>query len=259
MNKYIFILIFLTALFSSLSFNGQTVINSKTGHPSAILDMSTNSLGKTFLPPRVSLNLLTDIVTPINNPAEGLIIYNIGNNQLEGYYIFQDGIWSLLASRENSVSNAVFQRTTASNISLTNTFNGIPDFTQLFNNTFGSINISNDAITLQPGMYVVSVELNVLTSETNINSIGGTVARTHSHFYAARLWNGTVSLGGVVNSNASSNTSATLKKHVVSFSFSFTLTNTETVSFQLARRAGGTYNGDITLNNAFIHIEKSIL
>lgn len=258
--KYILnILFYCVIVTTGMVVQAQTVLNNTIGHESAVLDMSVNSQGKTFLPPRVSLGPLTDNVNPINNPAEGLIVYNIGSSQLPGFYIFQDGIWSLLASRENSVSNALLQKTTASNISLTNTFNTVPNFTQFFNNTSGSIVFSNNAITLQPGMYVVSVELNVSTSETSTNGIGGTLARTHSHFYAARLWNGTTSLGGVVNSNASSNTSATLKKHVVSFSFAFTLSNTETVSFQLARRPGGTYNGDITLNNAFIHIEKSIL
>ncbi|MDN3664358.1 hypothetical protein QWY92_02925 [Algibacter miyuki] len=173
---------------------------------------------------------------------------------------FIDGVWSLIASRENSVSNAVFNKTTTSTLTLPTapSFTTISGFTQLFNNTGGFIAISGNNMTLQEGQYVVNVELNITTSETNTGSIGNVNGRTHVHFYSAQLFNGSSAIGGVVDSNSSSNTSGS-KSHIVSFTFAFTLTSPETVSFQLARRTGGTYTGAISINDAFIQTEKSLL
>lgn len=252
---------FLTIIFilSQIFLEAQTITNFVEGHPSAVLDMSNNPTTRGFVPPRVSLNDLTDTESPIQNPATGLIVYNTGTNQLPGFYIFEDGVWSLLASRENSVSNAVFNKLNTTTLALTTSYVTIGGFTQLFNNSAGFITLTDDDIALQPGKYVVNIELNVSTEEPITNSIGGSVARTHTHFYSGRLWDGANAVGGVVNTNASSNTSATIKKHIVSFSFSFELTTLQTVNFQLSRRNGGSFAGSININNAFIQIEKSTL
>jgi len=66
-----------------------------TPHPSAVLDVSATDKG--FLLPRVSLQSITDVVT-INNPATGLLIYNINTNITGGngvgFYHWDGTQWS---------------------------------------------------------------------------------------------------------------------------------------------------------------------
>jgi len=63
---------------------------------SAELDLSSTNKG--LLIPRVILtNNLTD-PSPVNQPATGLLIFNIGNNQQQGFYYWTGSSWSLLKS-----------------------------------------------------------------------------------------------------------------------------------------------------------------
>lgn len=241
-----------------LSFGqGGAIVNAQTGHASAVLDLSNNTAKKAFLPPRVALTTLADKVNPIAAPAAGLIVYNIGATQLPGYYIFDNGVWSLMATRENSVVNAIFTKTTSETKTISTTYSNVTGFTNLFNNS--GVGISDDGsstITLQPGKYVVSVSFNISTAETATNGIGGST-RTQAHFYSGRLWDGSKALGPEIQLNEISNTSGN-KKHAPTFVFSFELTTADSFQFQLARRTGGTYTGTINIDNAFINIEKSL-
>lgn len=236
---------------------GGAIVNAQTGHASAVLDLSNNTAKKAFLPPRVALTTLADIVNPIVAPAAGLIVYNIGTTQLPGYYIFDNGVWSLMATRENSVINAIFTKTISETKTISTTYSNVTGFTKLFNNSgTGISDDGNGTITLQPGKYVVNVSFNISTDETTTSSIGSTI-RTQAHFYSGRLWNGSKMLGPEIQLNEISNTSGS-KKHSPTFIFSFELTAADSFQFQLVRRAGGTYTGDIKINNAFINIEKSL-
>ncbi|MFH6960906.1 hypothetical protein ACHRV1_26225 [Flavobacterium aquidurense] len=236
---------------------GTAVVNAQTGHASAVLDLSNNTTKKAFLPPRVALTTLTDIVNPIASPAAGLIVYNIGTAQLQGYYIFDNGVWSLMATRENSVVNAIYTKTASETKTISTAYSNITGFTKFFNNSgIGISDDGNSKITLQPGKYVVNVSFNISTNEATTSGIGGAI-RTQAHFYSSRLWNGSKMLGPEVQLNEISNTSGT-KKHALTFVFSFELTAADSFQFQLARRAGGTYTGTINIDNAFINIEKSL-
>jgi len=63
---------------------------------SAELDLSSTNKG--LLIPRVILtNNLTD-PSPVSQPATGLLIFNIGNNQQQGFYYWTGSSWSLLKS-----------------------------------------------------------------------------------------------------------------------------------------------------------------
>lgn len=257
------ILLILLALFTPFLGNAQvaTAVNSRTPDISSVVDLSNNTSNKAFLPPRVSLTTLTSTSTPISNPAEGLIVYNIGTSQLPGYYIFIDNSWTLMATRENSIMNAVFENKTATNATLSTigTFTTIGSLSVLDNNSGGDIVLSGgNSFTLQPGKYVISCALNIETAETNTGAAvsNGTV-RTHAHYYTGRIFDGTSIVGQEIQLNAISNTSGS-KKHAVTFDFSFEISTAKTVSFQLARRSGGSYSGDITLNNTSIFIEKSL-
>lgn len=236
---------------------GGAIGNARTGDASAVLDLSNNTAKKAFLPPRVTLTTLTDITNPIVAPAEGLIVYNIGTSQLSGYYIFSNGVWSLMATRENSVVNAIYQKATTESVTLSTTYTNVAGFSEFFNKPGTGISISSNSISLLPGKYVVNVSFNISTDEGTSGSIGSNNGRIQAHYYSGQLWNGSKALGQVIELNEISNTSGT-KKHSPTFVFSFELATADTFQFQLARRTGGTYTGAININNAFINIEKSL-
>ncbi|PTT13477.1 hypothetical protein DBR27_04720, partial [Flavobacterium sp. HMWF030] len=104
---------------------GGAIVNAQNGDASAVLDLSNNTAKKAFLPPRVALTTLADKVNPIVSPAAGLIVYNIGTTQLPGYYIFDNGVWSLMATRENSVVNAIFTKTISETKTISTTYSNI--------------------------------------------------------------------------------------------------------------------------------------
>ena len=74
----------------------QTGIGTTTPHASAKLDVSATDKG--FLPPRVTLTTATDVTT-IPNPAEGLLVYNLGSVGLQaGYYYWNGANWATIAT-----------------------------------------------------------------------------------------------------------------------------------------------------------------
>ena len=239
---------------------GYVSTNSKEAHPSAIFDMSNNNINKGFLPNRVTLGTsLTDTTSPVSNPSEGLIVYNSGLNQLPGYYVFQKGSWRLLATRENSVMNAVYRKPSSS-FSISSNYTDISNFTEFFNNSGNDIDLNSDNSTfvIEPGKYVVNLVMNISTEETSATSITNANGHVNTHFYKSRLMSGSNILGEEVLMNEISNTSGS-KKHSLSITFSFEVASSTSFKVQLARN-GGTFLGPtITLNETFIHIEKSLL
>ena len=75
----------------------QTGIGTTTPHASAKLEVSATNKG--FLPPRVTLTSATDATT-IPSPAEGLLVYNNGNNSglVAGYYYWNGANWATIAT-----------------------------------------------------------------------------------------------------------------------------------------------------------------
>ncbi len=67
-------------------------IGTTNPHSSALLDLSSTSKG--FLVPRVTLTAIANGVTPINNPAIGLMIYNTGGSVTEGFYYWNGNQWT---------------------------------------------------------------------------------------------------------------------------------------------------------------------
>ena len=92
MKKIFFLFLFL----SGLGF-AQTGIGTTTPHASAKLDVTATNKG--FLPPRVTLTSNTDATT-IPSPAEGLLVYNTGNNSglVAGYYYWNGANWATIAT-----------------------------------------------------------------------------------------------------------------------------------------------------------------
>jgi hypothetical protein len=82
----------------------QTGIGTTTPHVSAKLHVSATDKG--FLPPRVTLTAATDVTT-IPNPAEGLLVYNLGAVGLQaGYYYWNGANWATMATG-TTAGNAV--------------------------------------------------------------------------------------------------------------------------------------------------------
>lgn len=262
----------LLLLEGNLFIKAQIGIGTTNPHSSAALDVS-NSTNKAFLPARVILGELYNKNAPVNNPAEGLIVYNTGGIQLEGFYIWNNGIWSMMAASSNSVSNAVVTNNISADMlaGLANgTFQVLSGGSLSFNNIAGiTYNSSSGGIVLPAGKYSITTSLNIVVSDEAPASGLGSTIRTHAHFYEAKLTDlsGSIQYGAVILDNATSNSSAD-KKHTANFSFSIQLTAPTVITFRLAHHSGGTYenglggiapnNGRITVSNSFIHIQKSL-
>nr|WP_314866994.1 hypothetical protein [uncultured Flavobacterium sp.] len=98
MKEYLFIL-FLIFVFGIGK--AQTGIGTITPNASAKLDVYATNKG--FLPPRVTLTSATDNIT-IPSPAEGLLVYNNGNNLslVAGYYYWNGANWATIATSTGS-------------------------------------------------------------------------------------------------------------------------------------------------------------
>jgi hypothetical protein len=99
--------IILIALFLSFTTAFSQVAVNTSGAPadqSAILDVSSTAKG--LLIPRVTLTSLSDNISPVQNPAEGLLIYNQGGTQAQGFYFWKYPNWVSLATM-NDVNTTI--------------------------------------------------------------------------------------------------------------------------------------------------------
>ena len=95
--------LFLVLLFfvPVIAVNSQVAINSSGTNPdpSAMLDINASDKG--LLIPRVSLTSIDNMAEPVNNPALGLLVYNIdGSNLTQGFYFWNGLAWSAIATME---------------------------------------------------------------------------------------------------------------------------------------------------------------
>lgn len=271
MKKSYILLLFIIAqtLYAQVGI-GKTTINS-----SAALEIS-ESTNKGVLLPRVDIIDILNKTTPVNNPAEGLVVYNKGNSISPGIYVWKDNKWTQMADTYNLVSYMMLQRSTDYTVlgSFANgTFKNFNDaaFTVMSNDIGGSYNAATGAITL-PGNsgYLVNVCLNIRTTqESTTAGIGGT--QVHLHQYLVRLVDpvtGNV-YGKTISINAQS--IASNKTHTLNMSFSFVSTSATPITLipSIAHDAGGTYqmgaggtapnNGEIIITNAKVDIQRSAL
>lgn len=82
--------------------NAQVGINTAQPDPSAELDIVATDKG--ILPPRVTLTANLNDPGPVTEPAEGLLVYNIGNLQPKGYYFWNGISWSFLSPKPTTSS-----------------------------------------------------------------------------------------------------------------------------------------------------------
>jgi len=93
--KNLYIYITLAFSLSAFSQNGNVGIGTTSPAPSAALDMVSTDQG--LLVNRVLLSDVTDTATPINSPADGLLVYNtnatVTGGDGEGFYYFDGTQW----------------------------------------------------------------------------------------------------------------------------------------------------------------------
>jgi hypothetical protein len=103
--KKLFILIVVLA-FIALNSHAQIGIKTETPDPSAELDIVSISADKGLLIPRVTLSANLNDPSPVTNPAVGLLVFNIGPNQEQGFYYWEADGWHRFI--EQSPSGGVF-------------------------------------------------------------------------------------------------------------------------------------------------------
>lgn len=90
------------ALLMATITQAQTGVGTPNPHTSAMLEVQAQDKG--FLLPRVALTSLTDGATPINNPAEGLLIYNTKADPTlsleKGFYVWDGASWKRFATQD---------------------------------------------------------------------------------------------------------------------------------------------------------------
>ncbi|MFY0673193.1 MAG: hypothetical protein JXQ87_07300 [Bacteroidia bacterium] len=78
------------------------LISTGTGNPDGSAMLEVKSTDKGVLIPRVDLDDISSNTSPVNGPAEGLLVYNDGGDQAEGFYY-----WDEDHDQWNSVVNEV--------------------------------------------------------------------------------------------------------------------------------------------------------
>lgn len=89
------IILSLVILLFNVSFSQEVGINTSTPDSSAALDVFANDKGILF--PRVALINISNTTSPVNNPVNGLIVYNTNSSIVGGegigFYIFNTSSW----------------------------------------------------------------------------------------------------------------------------------------------------------------------
>ncbi len=274
MKKNILIALFSILIFGN--FAAQVGIGTTTVKASAGLEISDYN-NKGFLIPRVNINDINDNLSPILNPAEGSLVYNLGGTVQPGLYIWANDIWDQIADSNSMIGYLVLERKTDYKVlgGLANgTYKNFTDaaFTVVKNDIGGIYNTATGEITV-PGKsaYLVSLTFNVKTAnESAVNGIAKTGLNLHN--YGVRLYNPTTltQYGKTINLNSVSNSIG--KTHIINVSFSFINSSSTAISFMpsIAHIAGGTYengatistgvttNGEITITNMKIDILRGI-
>ena len=100
MKNIITTFLFLLIVFSSKAQN--IGVGTNTPHPSAALEISDSSKG--ILIPRMTMSQRL----AIQNPAEGLMVYQTGNNK--GYWYYDGTLWVLSLTFNNSQLSSNLKR-----------------------------------------------------------------------------------------------------------------------------------------------------
>lgn len=283
------IFFYIAILFPVLLFSqngGVSIGTNGTVHSSAILEIG-NLDNKGVLFPKIELlDNLSDTTSPIANPVNGMIVYNIGNAQIHGYYFWDHYQWKLMGDSYNVVTDAVWRSTTpiSSFLTLENAVNTTTvlgsyksvdsnTWFELSNNIPGFVGETNGKFLVPMGSYLVHVNANITIP--NLNSTGGIYNDVHLMKLRALLRSDTLTLpapttydlyGKITGDNGVMR--ATEKTYNTNFDFSFTLDSPKLMSLAMLIDSGGTYSngvggnapndGSFTINTISIHFQRII-
>lgn len=254
----------------------QTATNSRgVSKSSVIFDLSQindtlvqGKKAKGFVLPVVKIDDLLNREDPIENPAEGLIVYNDSGITIKGVYMFKNGLWSAIVNRGSSIENAVAKVKESEMVFKEGEYQtlNLPEF--IFNNTYGDVILTKDGnLHLLPGTYLITLNLagKLITKEPgtigdtgqevrahliNFRSIlGVSGAKDYNNSFSDVLIPMTDKLGELVSSDFSA-----------VFYYAIEMKQRGDVKIQLSTQYGTTYKeGEIKIEDTYVNIEKSIL
>ena len=275
----------LVLFFGITSMYSQTATNQHK-EPSAtspvILDMSTINEGvvqgdkaKGFVLPVVDIDNLLDTIKPIENPAEGLMVYNQGTYRIAGVYMFKNGMWSPIVNRGSSIENAVANVENDEIQFVNRSYFTLKIKKLIFDNTYGDVNVENNSLKLLPGNYLITIHLAGKLKYNLSNAIGQSSQSVRAHLINMRSKievNGKEGLNTSFvdilvpmsgkDSNKNNLQIETSRAFTTTFYFAVVIEeNTEgIVKLLISTQKGTTYSGDaIQIEDSFVNIEKSIL
>ena len=185
----------LVIVFGALNLvKAQVGIGTSSPNSSSMLDVYSTSKGVSF--PSYSLASLTDATNPINNPADGLLIYNTGGTYSKGLYYWYVDSWNKLFLNSDISHSMVLSTTANTTYDATyGTVGGSPFIYDtspagnkfstfgLVGNTItgGSFNQTNSTITLPQGKYKIefSVDLAKVSWGTGVTPLNSTAQQIY--------------------------------------------------------------------------------
>lgn len=150
----------------NIAFTQNVGIGTTTPNASAVLDVAATNKG--ILPPRVTLNSITDVTT-ITAPATGLLVFNTAtagtapNNVVPGYYYYTGQKWLRISNAGNAPGDLQY-------------WNGTQWVILPAGTTGQNLTICNGVPTWGPCGTIVAVLPTVVTN--SITNIGATTAST---------------------------------------------------------------------------------
>lgn len=233
----------------------QTGINTLSPNASAALDIVATDRG--VLLPKYTLLTLDDSTSPVNDPAQGSLIYNQAGTHEKGYYYWDGTKWNRLIVNKEIAK--VLNLNLLGNFTPSNTDINYLSFTSA-NTVFNTLDVANPIgtdIILPAGTYKVDISIDCYSSSsTNTNTIA-----TGNHLFVldAAIVTGsstTSSYTPITDVKTISDISSWGGNSIqgYSFVFVFTLATQQSVKILLKNGSGSTSNVAKTRNQAGISV-----
>jgi len=281
--KYSMVFLFFLGGIREVSAQFATNTHNGVSSNTVIFDMSQvdekivkGDSAKGFVLPVVTIDDLLDTKSPIEDPADGLLVYNNSKVRIPGVYIFKNGMWSAIVNRGSSIENAVAPIKEVENIFEINKYYSLKLDDVIFDNTYGDVKVENELLHLLPGNYLITVYLSgKLTSKNLKNALGQSSQSVRAHLINFRS---KIEIDGREGLNTSfvdvlvpmTGKSPNKDDFSIETSKSFSATlyfvavisenDKGIVNVLLSTQNGTTYENDtIKILDSYVNIEKSIL
>lgn len=263
--------IFLSILsLTTLVMQGQVVIGNTASTTTetkdyAGLEVRSNNQGLQL--PIVRLKNITDSTYPIENPIDGMLVYNIDGPTQQGIYIWNQkenngkGLWVQMADTSNTISSAFLK--TEQPYTITPNSN---TYTSLINSSFvevanqiGESYITDKGIKLPENSgYTLTIAMDIENNHNGRRGIDGTDLFENKYILSLITTNGEIKAKPVYVS-ALSVDKKDGNQHSIYASFSFPILLDSVILFPHIKYDGTTNSGAITIKSSRIHIDRGIL